>query len=63
MTTLPDRYRAMTPADLNTGIRASLDPAKAIWVVVGDAKVVRSQLDTFGLPVEVVPAASLADAK
>ena len=63
VTTLPERYRSMTLADLNSGVRAVLDPARAIWVVVGDAKVVRSQLDTFGLPVEVVPAASLADAK
>ena len=63
VTTLPARYRAMTVPDLNAGIRAALDPARAIWVVVGDAKVVRSQLDSVGLPVEVVTAASLADAK
>ena len=30
------------------------------WVVVGDAKVVRPQLDTLGLPVEVIPAAAVA---
>jgi len=38
---------------------ATLDPKKVIWVVVGDAKTVRPQLDKVGLPVEVVPAASL----
>ena len=37
----------------------TLDARKVIWVVVGDAKIVRPQLDKIGLPVEVVSAASL----
>ena len=41
--------------------RAALNPKNFVWVVVGDAKTVRPQLDSLGLPVEVMsltPAAS-----
>ncbi len=31
--------------------------------MIGDAKVVRPQLDSRGLPVEVIPAASVATAR
>lgn len=58
--TLPTRYRALTLPQLNQVIRASLDPSKTVWIVVGDASHVRSQLDQVGLPVTVVPAASIA---
>jgi zinc protease len=58
--TLPGRYRGFTAGQLNGAIQAALDPRRAIWVVVGDARVVRPQLDGLGLPVEVVPAASVA---
>ena len=61
--TITARYRALTLPQLNTAVQAALDPRRAIWVVVGDARVVRPQLDTLGLPVEVVPAASVAGAK
>ena len=51
---LPARYRAMTPADLDAAARATIDPARLVWVVVGDAAKVKPQLDGLGLPVEVV---------
>ena len=60
--TLPRQYRALTLPQLDAAMRAAIDPARAIWVVVGDAKNVRPQLDSLGLPVEVVPASSVADA-
>ena len=52
--TLAARYRAMTAADLDRAARAAIDPAKLAIVVVGDANVVRPQLDALGLPVEQV---------
>ena len=57
--TIAGKYRALTLPQLQQVMRASIDPKKIIWVVVGDAKTVRPQLDKIGLPVEVVPAASL----
>ena len=61
--TITTRYRALTLPQLNTALQGSLDPKKAIWIVVGDAKTVKPQLDTLGLPVEVVAAASVAGAQ
>jgi zinc protease len=49
---LPERYRAMTAASLDQAARAAIDPSKLLWVVVGDAKLVRPQLQDLGLPVE-----------
>jgi zinc protease len=60
--TLPARYRALTRAEVDAAMRGVLDPAKLIWVVVGDARTVRPQLDTLKLPVDVIPAASVAGA-
>ncbi len=57
---ITQRYRAMTRDQLDQSIRRVIDPNKLIWVVVGDAKVVRPQLDSLGLPVEVIPAAAVA---
>ncbi|QNQ09425.1 M16 family metallopeptidase [Sphingomonas alpina] len=61
--TITQKYRALTQAELDAAARATIDPKSFIWVVVGDAKTVRPQLDSLGLPVEVVPAASIAGAK
>jgi len=55
-TRLPDRYRAMTTADLDAAARARIDPARIVWVVVGDAAKIRPQLAKLGLPVEEVKA-------
>jgi len=57
--TIADKYRALTLPQLRSVIGQAIDPKKVVWVVVGDAKTVRAQLDKVGLPVEVVPAASL----
>jgi predicted Zn-dependent peptidase len=57
--TIATRYRALTLPQLRSVIAANIDPKRIVWVVVGDAKMVRPQLDKIGLPVEVVTAASL----
>jgi zinc protease len=51
--TISSRTRALTAAQLDAAAREAFDPSKFIWVVVGDASVVRPQLDALGLPVEV----------
>ncbi len=51
--TLPKTYRAMTAADFDKAAREAIHPERLIWVVVGDAKLVRPQLDAVGLPVEM----------
>jgi zinc protease len=48
------RYRAMTAAQMDAAARAVIDPRRFVWVVVGDASVVRPQLEGLGLDVEVV---------
>ncbi|WP_374944962.1 M16 family metallopeptidase [Sphingomonas sp.] len=58
--TITQKYRALTRDQLDATARAAIDPARFVWVVVGDAKLVRPQLDSLGLPVEIVPAASVA---
>ena len=57
--TIAAKYRALTLPQLRSVIASALDPKRVIWVVVGDASKVKAQLDKIGLPVEVVPAASL----
>ncbi len=52
------RYRAMTAAQMDAAARAVIDPSRFVWVVVGDASVVRPQLQRLGLEVEVVQPAS-----
>ena len=51
--TVASRYRALTAPAMDRAAREAIDPARFTWVVVGDAKVVRPQLDRLGLPVEV----------
>ncbi|TKD51714.1 M16 family metallopeptidase [Sphingomonas baiyangensis] len=57
--TITQKYRALTPQQLDAAARGTIDPAKWVWVVVGDASQVRGQLDSLGLPVEVVPASAV----
>ncbi|MCU0728938.1 MAG: insulinase family protein [Sphingopyxis sp.] len=57
--TLAARYRAMTAADLDAALRAQIDPARFVYIVVGDEAIVRPQLDGLGLPVETVDRATL----
>jgi hypothetical protein len=51
---IADRYRAMDKATLDATARRYINPANFVWVVVGDARVVRPQLESLGLPIEVV---------
>ena len=53
---LPEKYAAMTTAALDAEFRKVVDPKSLVWLVVGDAKKVRPQLDGLGLPVEEMPA-------
>jgi zinc protease len=57
---LAQKYRALTAGQLDAAARATLDPSRLVWVVVGDAAKVKPQLDSLGIPVEVVPAADVA---
>lgn len=50
--TIGDRYRTMTAAEMDASIRDSVDTSRWVWVVVGDASVVRPQLEDLGLPIE-----------
>jgi predicted Zn-dependent peptidase len=52
--TIAERYRGMTSQVLDQRARQLIDPSKIVWVVVGDAAKVRSQLEKLGLPIEVV---------
>ncbi|MFM6853710.1 MAG: hypothetical protein ACKOUM_06485, partial [Sphingopyxis sp.] len=56
---LAGRYRTMTAQDMDSAIRAQVDPARFVYIVVGDAAIVRPQLDGLGLPVETVDPATL----
>jgi zinc protease len=55
---LPARYKAMTAPALDAAARASIDPAKLTWLIVGDAAIVKPQLAKTGLTVEMLPAPS-----
>lgn len=52
--TIAQKYRALTASQLDAAARRAIDPNRFVWVVVGDASKVRGQLDSLGLPVEVV---------
>jgi zinc protease len=54
--TLVEKYRAVTAPEIDATGRAAIDPAKLVFVIVGDAKIVRPQLDGIGLPVEEIAA-------
>jgi len=55
--TLASRTRALTAAQMDAAARQVIHPDQFVWVVVGDASVVRPQLEALGLPVEERPAA------
>ncbi|WP_239024695.1 M16 family metallopeptidase [Sphingomonas corticis] len=60
--TITRRYRALTLPQVTDALRGAIRPDRFVWVVVGDASKVKPQLDTAGLPVEVMPAATVAGA-
>ncbi|MGV2495449.1 M16 family metallopeptidase [Pelagerythrobacter aerophilus] len=51
--TLSERYSALTAAEIDAEAVETLEGNDLVFVVVGDADVVRPQLETLGLPVEV----------
>ncbi|MEP9401700.1 pitrilysin family protein [Sphingomonas sp. VNH70] len=59
----PARLRALTLADANAALHRYLQPSKWVWTVVGDAGTIRPQLETLGLPVEVVTPAQVVATK
>ncbi|WP_332817108.1 M16 family metallopeptidase [Sphingopyxis sp.] len=56
--TLPATYEAMTAAEIDAAARGALSTDNLVYVVVGDATVVKPQLDGLGLPVETVSPAN-----
>ena len=52
-TTIASRTRALTAAQMDDAARQVIKPDEFVWVVVGDASVVRPQLEALGLPLEV----------
>ncbi|HEV8408853.1 MAG TPA: pitrilysin family protein, partial [Sphingomicrobium sp.] len=52
--TLASRYRALSAPVLDAAAKATIDPSKLTWVVIGDASKVKPQLDALDVPVEVV---------
>lgn len=53
---LSDRLRATTAATANATLHAQLDPDRWVWAIVGNAAIIRPQLDKLGLPVRVLKA-------
>jgi len=52
--TIADRYRGMTAQELDQRARATINPDNIVWLVVGDAQRIRPQLESLGLPIEVM---------
>ncbi len=56
--TLADRYRKLTPEEMNAAFKAKVNPSKFTWLVVGDAAKVKPQLEALGLPIEMASEAA-----
>jgi predicted Zn-dependent peptidase len=56
--TLPATYEAMTAAEIDAAARGAFSTDDLVYVVVGDAAVVKPQLDGLGLPVETATPAN-----
>lgn len=54
--TLASRYAALTTTELDAVARTNLSADDLVFVVVGDAEVVATQLEDIGLPVEQIDA-------
>ena len=52
--TIAARYRQMSAQELDQRARATVNPDNFIWVVVGDARRVRPQLERLNIPIEVM---------
>lgn len=49
--TLAARYRALTPQAVTAAAKAAIDPAKLIYLVVGDAAAAKAQFEKLGMEV------------
>lgn len=57
--TLPAKYKALTPGEIAAAARAVVKPESLIWVIIGDAAKIRSEVEAANLgPIEEL---SLAD--
>jgi zinc protease len=56
--TLAATYEAMTAPEIDAAARAAFSTDDLVYVIVGDAAVVKPQLDGLGLPVETVTPAN-----
>jgi len=56
--TLPATYEAMTTEEIDAAARKAFSTGDLVYVVVGDAAVVKPQLDGLGLPVEIAKPAN-----
>ena len=54
--TVAGRYGALTTGGVDQALATMINPNALVFVVVGDAKQVRPQLDKLGMPVEVIKA-------
>jgi len=50
---LVEQYESQTQASLDAAARAAISAEDFVWIVVGDASAVQSQLEALGMPVEV----------
>lgn len=52
--TLPEKYRVLNIDDANAAAREIINPDKLIWVIIGDAEKIRSEVEAAGIgPVDV----------
>ena len=51
--TLVERYGSQTTDSLDAAAREAISADDFVWIVVGDASVVKEQLDALGMPIEV----------
>ncbi|MEM9168166.1 MAG: pitrilysin family protein [Pseudomonadota bacterium] len=52
--TLPEKYRALSTADVKAAAARVLRPDQMVWVIIGDAETIRADVEAAGVgPVEV----------
>jgi len=52
--TLGEEYKTVKLDELRADVKAALAPSQWVWVVVGDADIVKPQLEPLGLPITVL---------
>ncbi|MEO1251991.1 MAG: pitrilysin family protein [Pseudomonadota bacterium] len=52
--TLPEKYRALSTAEVAAAAREVVKPGSIVWVIIGDAEKIRAEVEAAGIgPVEV----------